>query len=226
MTIKSIEDYSRDELLKITPEETEKVIKFMLAEKGIKLLNEPKPFVQKKYSEPDRKAYQISSIEDIIFDNKETAEEIAKILRNSFSTLKVLERHFALGFDVYTLKKLEEHYTHNKREDLVVKEIRVYSKELFKEVRQILIDNQAKKEQYEKEAKEYGEWVQTTKEVSIIVWNKIDEERSKQQEKENKLAKFEEYVELANGDRNVAWKFMKKAYTVSQEEEDFINAPF
>ena len=48
--------------------------------------------------------------------------------------------------------------------------------------------------------------------------------RREQEEKDNKLATFKEYLSLAEGDKDVAWKFMRKAHTVDQGQEDYINA--
>lgn len=221
MNIKRIDDYTKAELLDLKDDQIQKIIQWELAENGVKLLTKPKEPECYDIPDPDKKIYEVSLV-DVAFDKKEIAEEVAKIIRNNFSTLRHIEHHWGEGTGVKTDISQANYYGSNKLEDIVVKEVRTYSTDLYNQIKANLTENARLKEAYKKEKEEYDTWEATSQETVTYVWNKIREVRNEQNEKEQMLKRFEEYLSLANNDSDIAWKFLKKAYTVSQEQEDYI----
>lgn len=226
--IKLIDDYTKKEILALKTEDVERIIKITLANEGIKL---PKAPIEPNYTEvpaPDKKMYFITGF-SLFFEKREPAEEIVKILRENFSQLKkTTYRHFDAGAEITEMfESLSEDWTYRKGpSSIIIEEKYTYSTELYQQVKDKMDRNKELKKIYNQEKEEYDKASTEAAATIDYVWNKVNEVRNEQDEKDRKLRHFKEYLELAENNVDIAWKFMRKAYTVSQDEEDYINSNY
>lgn len=224
--MKFIQDYTQEELVALTDEEVEKIIKVTLADNGLIIPVCPTMPSLKEIQGPDTIVYTVAGIEsDICFTKKEIAEDAANILRSNYSLLRRLQYDYNIGGEYKRVDPINTSY-HFARgiESIIVVEKRVYSQELYNRIHEDIEQNKKLEDQYDKLKETYDKQYEEAQEIRDEVWDAVNNARDKQYAKETKLNQFKEYLELADQNVDIAWKFMKKAYSVSQEEENYINA--
>lgn len=225
--MKLINDYTKQELIALTPKEVERIIHLHLADAGIAIPREPQEPNYEVIPEQDKKLFGIAGIDNVYFEKRETAEEVVKLLKQNFSQLRRVGYNY---WDGDRAEKVEpfsvDRYSRSEPSSnaIVVEEKTVYSADLYMQIKSKLEANKKLKEDYEKRKEQYDKAQSEAKETIDMVWETVRTAQREQEEKDSKLATYREYLSLAEGDTDVAWKFMKKAHTVTQEQEDYINA--
>lgn len=225
MKIKKIDEYSRDQILKLEKESIERIIKLSLADAGIKLPKAPTEPTYHEIVEPDKTLYMLSPFDTIAFEKKEIAEEIAKVLRGNFSTLRKIIYNWEIGSEFKTdTSLLSDYQYHEGPAAIVVKEVKTYSVELYAQIKDKLNENTLLRKAYETEKTEYDKINESAKDTIDYIYETIEKVQQDEANKKRLLGIFKEYLELAENKVPVAWAFMHKAYSVSDEEKDYINA--
>lgn len=220
--LKNVSEYTEQELINLTEEQIEKIKKLAIAESGQKLLKRPEEPAYSNIPKPDKQVFGVKLF-DAFFEKRETAEELQKFLRSNYSQIKSKNWENDSSY-VYVRSIENDGWSSIKLNDISVNIIDVYSPELHAQISDKIKTNKSLKERYDKQLSEYNEYVESVKEIVENIDEKIQEARDKDYEKKNKLMKFQEYLDLAEQNTDIAWKFMKKAYVVSVEEEDYIKA--
>lgn len=214
---KKINEYTNAELLKLNDDEVETIIKLHMAEEGIKLLKRPQEPVYAETPKPDVRVWQVAGCE-FYFTDRAIAEEIAKVMYEHIS--EVNEREWSAT--AITIKGIKDGYRY--QDGIPVTESGVYSRELLDQISTKLKMNKEAKESYEKLSNEYNKIEESAESIRADVWNVVRMAKEAQAQKERLTEIFQEYLLLADDNVDVAWKFMNKAYAVSKEEVDYINA--
>lgn len=213
------------EVLALSDEKIEKMAKLALAGEGIQIVSEPKEPEYHIIPGPDKTIYDVDGCE-MSFEDEDTAQSIRDLLQNSFSKLRNTEYDYKIGSDY----KYEEQWHINKysKTDMIlqVKKNLVYSGPLYAQILPMLQQNANAKEEYEKLRKEYDTANQDSRDIVATVYDKVGEIRSKYAEFDRMFARYKEYIDLADGQEEIAWGFLKKAYTVSEEMETYIRNKF
>lgn len=220
-----MKDLTEEKILKLKDEQIENYVKLAYADAGIKLIKKPIEPTYEEVPETDKILYQVEGI-DICFTKKETAEEVAKVLKNNFSSLR--KHDYNYNYD--STKKYEQPLNKYDYPDginsIQVKEIMVYSQELYHQLQDAFGRDEKLKGNYNKLKEEYDKWFEDANAIRENIMERISKIRTKQDEKERMLERFNEYYQLAENNEKVAWAFMEKAYTVGSEQKDYIKANF
>lgn len=219
-TMKTIDDYTTDELLKLTDEQIDKLYRLRLAENGIKIPNLPEQPEYEEEEKPDKTVYKVDGI-DIYFENKETADEFAEMMTTNMDNLCKLEYTYSVSSEAKYTEKLSEDY--NFRNGVSISAKGVYSKDLYNQIKDVLTRNKEKREEYRGLKSEYDNQNSKASKHREYIMNKIKEAKKKEFEKSEMLRTFNEYLDLADGNNEIAWNFMNKAYELSEEDRAYIN---
>ncbi len=79
------------------------------------------------------------------------------------------------------------------------------------------------KADYEKAAEKYDSAIGEREKIAARVWNDIYEARQQVTERNRILNVFDRYVKLAEGDRRMAWNFLKAAEKLTDEDAQAMN---
>lgn len=209
-----------EELASLTEEQVETYRKLIYAEKGIKFPTEPKEVVITD-TPKDLTVYSISNITSdwtngILFTSLEEARTVAEILSKCKSLghrkIENSEKYFELG--------CPRDYAGNIM-DFTVSPEKTYSKEVFEQNKQKLINQQRLIGQYNEDKREYEDNLRLANEATEEFEDKLENARKIMSHREYLYDVFyNDYMPLA--DQDTALKFLKKAYTVSDEDELYI----
>jgi hypothetical protein len=218
--MKNIIEMADDEILKLTNEDLELMIKYNKAIEGIKLLTAP---IEPKYKEipkPDVLVYFNEFIgSDKTFINRKDVEAIINILLNSKINYTTYDSK--VGYDIYFLKgDIKNTYGEGIFE---VRSKNVYSAILWEQVKDTHKENRILKDQYTKDLNEYNSNKNDSEYISQQVYdtyyaviNKYDTFN-----KYNNMF-INEYLPLANNDYDIAMNFICKAYNLNEDQINFI----
>lgn len=223
MEIKTIDQYTSEDILAFKKEDVDRLINLTLANAGVKLVSKPLSPEYHKLPSADVTLYKVSQL-DIHFSSKEVAEEMAQYLRNNYSSLRELNRDWKNSID--TVANVQDGYKFRELSSIFVEVVSAYSSQLKEQIKEKVVENAKLKENYEAELKEYENVAGQSEEIVTAINERIQQVVNEQHTKERMLARFQEYFELAQGNKDVAMSFLKKAYTVSQEQADYIEANF
>lgn len=218
--MKDWKELTDEELASLTEEQIEIYKKLIYAGKGIKFPVEPKEVVITD-TPKDMIVYSISSItsdwtDGILFNSIEEATAVAELLSKckSLGHRKIdnSQKYFELGSP--------KDYNGNPK-DFVVSPEKIYSKDTFMKNKQALLSKQRLLEQYNEDKREYENNLREAHEATEEFESKLEEARKTMSHREYLYDVFyNDYMPLT--DQDTALKFLKKAYTVSDEDELYI----
>lgn len=215
--MKRFQELTDVEVLALSEEEIERYIKLEMAEEGIKILQKPVEPKYKTIPEGDELTYGVGGFADnVVFKEKGAAQRIAdaitKELPNAFDLS--YNRNYSLRY----LKKADTEYTNLG----VVKHSKHYKKETLDRIEEDKTANDDLKRIYEKELKEYDSENNRASRIRSDIWDRVHYLQQQELEKERNLTRYKEYLELANGNPEIAMNFLKKAYTIDEQTEQYI----
>lgn len=218
--MKDWKELTDEELASLTEEQIEIYKKLIYAEEGIKFPVKPKE-IEISDTPKDTIVYSIKNITSdwangILFTSFEEATAVAELLSKckSLGHRKIdnSEKYFELG--------RPKDYNGNPT-DFVVSSEWIYSKNTFIKNKQVLLSKQRLLEQYNADMKEYEDNLRKANEVTKEFEDKLENARKIMSHREYLYDVFyNDYMPLA--DQDTALKFLKKAYTVSDEDELYI----
>lgn len=218
--MKDWKELTDEELASLTEEQIEIYKKLIYAEKGIKFPVEPKE-VTITDTPKDMTVYSISNITNdwangILFTSLEEATAVAELLAKckSLGHRKIdnSQKYFELGSP--------KDYNGSPK-DFIVSPEKIYSKDTFIKNKQALLSKQRLLEQYNADMNEYEDNLRKANEVTKEFEDKLENARKIMSHREYLYDVFyNDYMPLA--DQDTAFKFLKKAYTVSDEDEMYI----
>jgi hypothetical protein len=207
--MKRINELEEREILALTNEDIEKMIKFSWAENGVKIIDKPKAPELPDIPKEDVRAYAINGLNYLFLDYQD-AERVSVSLREAKSI-----RDYSYDISYHKIVR-------NITADFVICETAAYSPELIKEVTPLIKKRKELQEAYDAETKEYESEKEKQDELSSRIWNRINDVRDEYAHMEHLWNIYkDEYLELAE-DEAIAMAFLKKAYTVNSKAEFYI----
>lgn len=226
--MKDFDKLTNEEISNLTDEQIAIYKKLCWAQHGIKFPikpNEPECVEEEK---PDLTAYYINELgQERLFLSLEEAKEVVSVLNKCKSygrqdynrSVGYSQKFFQPGF--------ERNYYGNEEKSLTIQSIQIYSKELFNSMVTNLQINNKLREQYQKDKSEYEKVLSTATELTAEMDEKILAVRSDFERKRSLTYKFrEDYLPLAENNEEVAMNFLAKAYTLSEEDKEYILANY
>lgn len=215
--MKKITEMTEKEVLGLTNEQLELMVKLEMAEQGVKILDRPTEPDYQKETPKDGVAYNINGCTYYALDEK-IAKEIGAVIEKHKNSL--FNYSYRSGdyndkiikpIDSYSLPHIgsiskEEYYTD--AVTLAVRDIKKANKEL--------------KEAYEELLKEYNQAQEGKSEIAGSIYGVFRQVSQKYYDFDILRSRYNEYLDLADQNYDVALKFLKKAYSVSDEAEEYI----
>lgn len=224
--MKRINEMTEQEIIALSDEDVQKMIKLRMMEEGIKLLDKPKVPELFEIEPADIQYFSIPLLDGFAFTDIEEATKVAETLKNAKSLRKVDYDWNKLGSEYKYLKK-SERYKFNGNSDFDILSGWAYSNELYAKISSFAAQNKVMKEQAEKDLKEYEKQLSESAELIQEITEHVREVRNKYDRLETLSRKFAtDYYPLSDNDEDMAMKFMAKAYTLNDEEQSFVRSNY
>lgn len=218
--MKLLIDYKQDELVKLTDDEKQTLFLLECAERGVPLPDTipeymPSPDEREDLQE-DTVVYSISggrySSDKFYFKTMEDAEEAATLLRQKTIAL---DSNYRNSKSVYYLSAKEA-------PEVEIANLKVYSANKYNQVKEELSIYEKQKGAVDSNNKRRTEIMDKQSAVMTEIDNAIYEAQRVLQRTAELKELFEKYKKMANGDREVAIRFLLNAHysEVSEYEDD------
>lgn len=214
--MKDYKELTTEELANLTDEEIDKYDKLICAEQGIPFLEEPeKPAIN--YAKENLTVYTIKYSDSMVFTNMEEAAKVMEAINkcSSVGTIKYNYgcKYYESGFRNYD----------NTEARASIQSIIIFDEETAKSNNDLREVNKDKLNQYEHIKNIYDNSIQKRDSATEDFYTKLRLAKNTMAYRK-KLASlyFNEYLPLAENNAEMAIGFLKKAYTVSEEDEKFI----
>lgn len=225
--MKKFEELTRGELYALSekPNEIKKYKMLVLAEQGIEFPKEPKA-PAKMTETPDLEVYCIdglsSSWNDMCFENIDDARAFVDFLLH-IKSLGYKSYRGEIDYKTHFFEKgLPKDYMGNEP-NLSVRVERVFSKKKYDEIKKRLSEYNKAYEKYQKDLNAYNSIKAKANEATAFIDEKIDAAVADIGKKERYLnILIMDYIPLADGDIDMAMKFLKKAYDLSEDDVEYI----
>ena len=220
--MKKINEMTEQEILALSEQDIQNMIKFRMMEEGIKIIDKPKKPKLFEIEPADQKVYVIPILNGYAFTDFAEAQKVADALREAKSFRKVDYDWNKLGSNFKYLEK-KENYTFNDAGDFSVNETHVYSNKLYASIVDFAAQNKAMNEQVEKDMKSYDDAYVAASDITLEIRGRVTEIREKYERLERLTCSFaNDYYPLSDNNEEMAMKFMSKAFTLTGEEEKYI----
>lgn len=219
--MKNWKDLTDEELANLTNEEISKYNRLICAENGIKMLEMPS---EPKSNVNETKNLEIFKVDGfggyLYFSSIDEAKIVMDCLKG-LSTAGTISyfanrKYFEIG--------TEKDYN-NKPMDISISSEMVYTKEKAVEIEEKLKDYKEAKKKYDIDFKEYNESYEA-KENAIKEFKERYEKACHIMHYRQTLTRifYRDYLPIAESNEQMAMNFLKKAYTVSEEDEKYIKS--
>lgn len=220
--MKTIDQMTEQEILALTDEQVEKIKKLVLAENGVRILDKPKDVELFEIAEPDLVVYNIPLLGDLCFTSRDEAERMLEVIRSS-KTIGFTDHDYLA--DATYFKEGKKRSKWSSSDEVCVETKQAYSLDLYSKVKDFYTQNKKMKEQLAKDMDEYNKAMEQNIELTRHISDRVKGVRRKYARLDEYRRKFnEEYLPLADGDRDMAIRFMVKAYGLTEEEKEYVLA--
>lgn len=220
--MKKINEMTEQEILAMTEEDVQKLIKLHLMEQGIKLLEKPKKPELFEIEPADIECYTIPLLDGFAFTNREEAEKVQEALRNATSLRKV-EYDWNKFNGEYKYLEKKKRYSHKGESDFAIQSMFVYSPELYNKIVDFVVQNKAMVEQVAKDQQEYDENLKNSADAISEIRQRVSDIRNKYARLDDLSRRFAvDYYPLSDNNEEMAIKFLEKAYSLTEEEKEYI----
>lgn len=188
-----------------------------MAEAGIKILTKP---VEPAYQELPKKTillYDVSGI-TYLFSDKLIAEDEGQALQAASSKMKSSSY---VGND-YTHKKVKNLDEYDIKNIGKVTEVLLYSTDDAIQADEISKVNKQLKAQYETLLSEFKTNENEADYIRVEIWDKVKHVQAKHNNMADMKYHYERYLDLAEGNKKIALNFLKKAYSIDEETEYYV----
>lgn len=214
--MKKLTEMKELEILALTDDQIEKIVKYRKAEEGVVLMEKP---IEPSYEEEPNKditLYTSSWLNWIFFESSNIVQEI------NLSFEKLIDSAYKSRYGNEP-KKISSLTSWEKDEATIqLKTDTYYSASILEMAEQIKKRNNEKRKNYERLQKDYDWYIESAKWIIDEVWDKVFETRRKYERLANLQNSYSEYKVLADGNEEIAMNFLKKAHVISSDEESLI----
>lgn len=212
---------TEEELDALTSEQVDMYVKLIYAEEGIPLVCKPEK-VHIEPINPDKTVYQLNAINSIVFCDLNEAEKVAEVLKSCKS----------LGHTDYKSNYNEKYFVPGTPKDYTgrpltfeVSNFDVYSPETYERVQKTLAENNAATEKMLQMQEEYEKNSAARDEATEDFFKALEKAREAMEHRRSMCYKFyNDYMQIAENNTKIAMGFLKKAYIVSEADEEYIKA--
>ncbi len=202
---------SDEEVAALTEEQIQAVIDYKCAEEGLKFVEQP-TVREWPVIEPDIEAFTVSGFH---FLDRAEAEKVCDLV-NSLQSRRDSE-YVSYHSSAYERKLVPA-------EPENVGRASFYSDTHYANKRALIKQTAREKEDYKKAQKEWESYDEARRAYAEEITNRVEQANAAVYEKNRIRADFARYVELAQGNKDIALNFLKKAYgEISPELQGELN---
>jgi hypothetical protein len=218
MDWKRVEDMNDQELLALTEEDVERMVKLLMAEEGIPIYPDLEKPTYEKVEPPDGEFFKFRLFEDIAFPTAEGILKVIKLMQDLGCERYVKEYNDPNGRHEPNILKAR----YGDEDEFDISSEKLYGAETYKKSKAVLEENKRRKKEYETELKTVQSSRNAAQSFRDEIWKPVREARKRERECELAEVQFAEYLNLANGDVVQAWIFYEKAYKPDEHVECFL----
>ena len=208
--MKRIYELDETELLALSDEDVKKYVDYECALEGVPMLP-PSPGIKpsKDAPAPDAQVYSIAGF--LTLD----AEHAARILAALESGKLFTESYANNDYGTKFLESIAGDSYHSPK----IESRRIHSPEQWDRIKDVQSEFVTKLKAWEKVNSDYDKALSERKKISDNVWDKINEARDHSYERDSLRREFVRYLELAEGNHQIALNFLKKVKDLSDFPE-------
>jgi len=217
--MKKYKELTTEELASLTDEQIEQYEKLICAENGIKMLDKPVEPTSNVDETKNLEIFKISGFGGYFYF---TDMEEAKIVIDCLKGLSTVGTTKYFADRKYFEAGPEKDYN-NKPVDISISSEMVYTKDRAVEIEAALKSYKEEKQKYDIDLEEYNEAYEA-KEDAVKEFKTLYEKACQVMYYRQKLTRifYMDYLPIAEGNEQIAMDFLKKAYTVSGEDEQYV----
>lgn len=222
--MKKIQELTEEEILKLTGEEIDKMIKVKMAEEGIKFIDYPTKPEYNEVQKPTIKVYYCHLFgQKVSFTDMAELTSVLEVLSDC-KTMCSIDSNYDLpeGSRNYIKNKLENASYSNEAPETMSSLI-AYTHKEYVDIKDKLNENSKSKKEFESKVKEYESAINDAKWIRDEIMERVNEVTSKYDKLNTYIYRFKnEYLPLADSNEDVAMKFLVKAYGLDQEQQSYV----
>lgn len=219
--MKKFNELTIEEIANLTEEQIEQYEKLLCAENGIKILDKPEEPTSDVDETKNLEIFKVNGFGGYLyFTDMDEAKTVMNCLKslNTIGTTKYFadRKYFEVG--------PEKDYN-NKPVDISISSEMVYTKDKAVEIETALKGYKEAKKQYDTDLKEYNEAYEA-KEAAIKEFKDLYEEACHIMHYRQTLTRifYKDYLPIAEGNEQIAIDFLRKAYTVNEDDEAYVKS--
>lgn len=219
--MKNYKELTTEEMANLTDEQIEQYEKLICAQEGIKMLDRPVEPISNADETKNLEIFKVNGFGGYLyFTDMDEAKTVINCLKslNTIGTTKYFadRKYFEVG--------PEKDYN-NKPVDISISSEMVYTKDKAVEIETTLKGYKEAKKKYDTDLKEYNEAYEA-KEVAIKEFRELYEEACHIMHYRQTLTRifYRDYLPIAEGNEQIAMDFLKKAYTVNEDDEAYVKS--
>lgn len=209
-----ITDMPEEKILKLTQSDLDRMITLQMAAHGIRLVEKPTEPTYHVIPEKDVNLYKIEGVK-YSFTKIEDAQKVAEVLIPLAMRMRGNDYFYDDTVEKIALKEYGN-------EPFSISPVTVYSAGLWSQISSAREENKRLKTDYEKQLKEYEGSYSDAQWVRDEVMNRYYEVTNKYDEMDRLVRQYRTYLEVAEGNDDFAWKFLKKAFLITADQESYI----
>lgn len=219
--MKQITELTEQEVLQLTDDQLSNMVKFKMAESGIRILEYP---TEPEYTKLPAKEWPLYKVEGIdkLFVNREDAEAISKLLKqckesHSIATMSYINYDSSTSFGKLFV---EDDYSFAGFAD--VKQVDLYREKTMENIKETINANKVLKTDFEAAVKEYKEVEEHSQDIKALIYGTYKDVINKYHRMAEMQYHYQQYVKLADGNEETAMKFLKNAYSIDEQTEHYV----
>lgn len=224
--MKNIKDLTEQEILNLSSEEVDKMVKFRMAEEGIKFIDCPEKPIDYKIQPPTTKAYFCHLLgQRVSFTDIEELTSVVELL-GKCTSLCTVESEYSVsqGYRNFIKEKVEN-ATYSSETPYTITSISVYTYKEFGEIKENLKANAQAKKDFQGKLEEYNAVRNDSQWIRDEVIGRVEEVVHKYAQLKSYYNRFKnEYLPLADGNTEIALNFMDKACSLTDGQKEYIIA--
>jgi len=214
--MKQITELTEKEILALTDDQLLNMVKYKMAEDGIKILEKPEQPTYQPLPVKDDIAFSIGGLNFYTKDEK-VAKELSALMMKSGD--KFLNSSYTTDYNNKFLKEMDEYSIKSFGK---IEEVDFYTRDRIGVINEIVARNKKLKEDYEAKLAEYNAANDEADYIRIDIYDRFREVRDKFAKMDELKHMYGVYLSLADGNATIAMNFLKKAYNVSEEAEYYV----
>jgi len=223
--MKKITELTEQEILDLSKDDIQRMIKFRMAEEGIAFVTPPIKPIYFEVPEPTTKVYYCSLLgKQYSFEDVDELNKLLGVI-NECKTLCTVENNYSLRgkYKDYIAKEIKTSTWRSDEPSDTITPTIVYSNKEYVGIKDLLEKNSRLKEDYEDKLKDYKYAKENSKWIRDEIEERVEEVREKYRKLGDYVWKFEnDYLPLADNNKEVAMNFLNKAYFLTEEEQNYV----